>query len=154
MKESSSPLPSGVESKRGTQLLLILALVVTTMTAACSSRPTVSIHNTAPGITTMQIRLASSPQTIVISHDNREAFVSYGGSNAITIIDLETGKILRNLHMDGQVSDMALSPDGPSLYVALSYAESTTFDMQVVDTSTDSASVLLPLDPGIHRIRP
>ena len=47
--------------------------------------------------------------------------------------------------MDGEVSDMALSPDGRSLYVTMTYADSTTFDMEVVDTGTDSASTLLGL---------
>jgi DNA-binding beta-propeller fold protein YncE len=119
---------------------LCLVIAVTVPAASCGI---VSIHPTA-GSSAITMQVPSTPQTIVISHDNREAFVSYG-TKAITIVGLGSGRVLRTLHMDGQVSDMALSPNGKSLYVTLGYAESTTFDMQVINTNTDSASTLLPL---------
>ncbi len=123
---------------------LVLALTAVVSAGACASNgPTSGQH--PPGVAAASIRVASSPEIVIVSHDSRQAFVSYDATNTISVVDLASDKVVRTFHMKGQVSDMALSPNGQWLYVAIEYSESTTFDMQVIDTKADSTSVLLPL---------
>jgi DNA-binding beta-propeller fold protein YncE len=119
----------------------IVALILGTGLTGCGG---LWIHQTTSS-SVIPIQIPSSPDSIVISRDNREAFVSYGTNDHITIVDLVSHRVLKTLRMDGQVSDMALSPDGRSLYVTLTYGTSKKFDMEVIDTGTDSASTLLAL---------
>jgi DNA-binding beta-propeller fold protein YncE len=119
----------------------IVALIMAAGLFGCA---TLSIQETTNG-SVISIPVPSSPNSILVSHDNREAFVSYGTNNRITIVDLVSHKVLKTLRMEGDVSDMALSPDGRSLYVTMTYGTNTTFDMEVVHTGTDSASTLLAL---------
>jgi DNA-binding beta-propeller fold protein YncE len=115
------------------------------MGAGLTGCGTLSIHQTTNS-SVIPIAVPSSPESIVVSHDNREAFVSYGTTDDhISVVDLVSHKVLKTLRMDGDVSDMALSPDGRSLYVTMTYGTNTTFAMEVVNTGTDSASTLLAL---------
>jgi WD40 repeat protein len=119
------------------------ALAAVTLAASCTGIGTVSVPYAASS-SAGAIRVPSTPQTIVISHNDREAFVSYGTTNAVTIVDLASRRVLKTLHMDGQVSDIALFSGGQSLYVTSS---STTPHVEVVDTNSDTARDLLSI-PG------
>jgi DNA-binding beta-propeller fold protein YncE len=104
-----------------------------------------SVHQTTTS-SVIPIQVPASPGAIVVSRDNREAFVSYGPTNDhITIVDLVSHRVTKTLRMDGQVTDMALSPNGRSLYVTMTSDTNTNFAMEVVDTRTASASTLLSL---------
>jgi VCBS repeat-containing protein len=141
----------GVRNERRNLGKLVLALAAVLLAGACA-RNGASSAQTSPSLAVRSIGVGSSPATVIVSQDSSEAFVSYGSTNTVSVIDLTSDKVIRTLHLKGQVSDMALSPNGHWLYVAMKYNASATFDMQMIDTKTDSISLLMPLSGSAQTV--
>lgn len=78
------------------------------------------------------IQVGRSPKAIVLEPDTRRAFVLNGGADSVTIIDVNTHRPVHTFNLDvrARAQEMAISPNGQTLYVA----NSANNNITVVDT--------------------
>ena len=94
-----------------------------------------------------RIPVEINPYATVLSRDGRRLFVSNWSSESVSVIDTETNRVSRTLHVGMNPNDMKLSDDG-RLFVACSNDNS----IHVIDTKTLEvverlSTTLTPLAP-------
>jgi YVTN family beta-propeller protein len=58
------------------------------------------------------------PAHVVVDQDNRYAYITDSGSNTVIVVDLESGRLVREIATCAYPHGLRLSPDGQELYVA------------------------------------
>ena len=94
-----------------------------------------------------RISVEINPYATVLSKDGRRLFVSNWSSESVSVIDTETNRVIRTLHVGMNPNDMKLSDDG-RLFVACSNDNT----IHVIDTKTLEvverlSTTLTPLAP-------
>ena len=94
-----------------------------------------------------RIPVEINPYATVLSKDGRRLFVSNWASESVSVIDTDTNKVIRTLHVGMNPNDMKLSSDG-RLFVACSNDNT----IHVIDTKTLEvverlSTTLTPLAP-------
>lgn len=66
------------------------------------------------------IEVGQGPRGIVLHPDSSRAYVVNNRSDSLSVIDVKTNRILHtvNLEVQGRATDVAITPDGRTLYVA------------------------------------
>jgi YVTN family beta-propeller protein len=77
-------------------------------------------------------------------------YVQYSNSNAISVIDLATNAILRNITVDGTIHNIKLSDDQMTLYILTSDGDSGTIFM--LNTTTNELIKEIPTEVSIQDI--
>jgi YVTN family beta-propeller protein len=85
-----------------------------------------------------------SPIEMVLSPDESRLYVVCETANALAVVDLPTGKVLRRVPVGRVPKGLALSPDGKAIYIANSWDDTVS----VVDTS--SLEVVRTLKTGFE----
>jgi YVTN family beta-propeller protein len=75
---------------------------------------------------------AKGSHMVAIGPDERRAFVANLGSDSVSVIDLATGKKIRDMPADDEAEGIALTPDGRELWVANRAAD----NVMVYDAAT------------------
>ena len=66
------------------------------------------------------------PRGLIFSKDGKRLFVCASDSDAVQVIDPDSGKVLHNLPSGEDPEQFALSPDGKSLFIANENNAATT----------------------------
>jgi YVTN family beta-propeller protein len=110
----------------------------------------VSAIDTATGeFTSIPLEGGEEPRGIVVSPDGNRAFVVDLGSNSISVIDTATAPLSREIKLAAKPSEVAVSADGETLYVAeeVGAPGEATEEVQRFDVETGTvvgAKVKLP----------
>ncbi len=80
-----------------------------------------------------EVAVGHEPQSIVISNDNSKAYVANAVSGTVSVINLSTRNVVKNITVGTEPWAVALTPNGKWLYVANSSSNS----ISVIDTATD-----------------
>lgn len=76
------------------------------------------------------LRLGGALGALALSGDGRRLYAAHGNDSRLEVVDLPGGAV-RSLTTNGVITDLALSPDGGTLYLALQYA-----GLDALDTAT------------------
>ena len=79
-----------------------------------------------------RIPTGSGTEGVEFTHDGRTAYAANGGTNTVTVIDVPTRTVIRNLVVPGGPRRVHVSPDGRRAYVS----QLTGNDVVVIDTAT------------------
>jgi YVTN family beta-propeller protein len=98
------------------------------------------------------IRVGQHPHSCVFGADNRHLYVSDWGGRAVSVVDTDTGRQVRQIAVGLRPNDMALAPDG-RLFVACA-GDNTVHVLQTrsVETSEPDASPTRRLPEGTREI--
>ncbi|HSB80841.1 MAG TPA: beta-propeller fold lactonase family protein [Candidatus Methylomirabilis sp.] len=104
---------------------------------------TLSVVDRAKGQVVSTIQVGRAPRGIVVEPDTRRAFVLNGGSDSITIIDVNTHRAVFtfNLEVRARAQELAVSPQGQALYVANTALNS----LSVLDTASFGVAATVPV---------
>jgi YVTN family beta-propeller protein len=94
-----------------------------------------------------RIPVEINPYAVVFSSDNRRLFVSNWASESVSVIDTETNKVIRTLHVGMNPNDMKLSSDG-RMFVACSNDNTVyVIDTKTLEVVERLSTTLTPLAP-------
>jgi YVTN family beta-propeller protein len=94
-----------------------------------------------------RIPVEINPYAVVFSSDHRRLFVSNWASESVSVIDTETNKVIRTLHVGMNPNDMKLSSDG-RLFVACSNDNTVyVIDTKTLEVVERLSTTLTPLAP-------
>ena len=79
---------------------------------------------------------------LVLSHDGRRAYTANVGPGTVSVIDLETRKVLKVIPISANTQRISISPDDKSVFTA----DQTKPQMAVVDTATDTVAKWIPME--------
>jgi YVTN family beta-propeller protein len=102
----------------------------------------VDLHHPSPD-TTKTVDVGHRPYAVVLSHDEKYAYVSNWGTTTVTVVDTGTMKVVDTLPVGCHPSAMALNPKNDELYVANSDSDTVT----VIDTGKREVGRLISLAP-------
>jgi DNA-binding beta-propeller fold protein YncE len=114
---------------------------------SASAQMTDSIGTTIPLDTAWLvgiIPLDFVPREIAISHDEKTLFVAHANGQAVSVIDIATNSITRQIHRTG-AGNITVSPDGAKLYTV------GTTCCYVIDTYSHEVIDTIP-SAGVNRI--
>ena len=80
---------------------------------------TVSVIDTVTLTVLTTVPVASGPDGIVITPDNRMVFVSGAGASSLSVIDTATDRVMRSVEVGKGPQGLAITPDGRRLLVAV-----------------------------------
>lgn len=92
------------------------------------------------GVTLWRLTFDGFPSEVLLSKDERRAFVSIRPKNAIAVVDLQTRSVLAEPFIGVMPDTLRLTPDGKTVVVAL---RGTPAEMSLLDTETLS---MRPID--------
>lgn len=75
-------------------------------------------HNESRGIEIPGISVSGSPQGMDINHNTNELYVADQGSNLVSVIDLESGKVVHNITVMSKPYDVRVNSVDNSVYVS------------------------------------
>ena len=96
------------------------------------------------------------PQALVVSPNGSLVYVANAGEGSVSVIDTTTNTVVGEpiaIEWGAPLYDLAISPNGTRLYVALSNLEGTG-TVAVLDTATNVVVATIPIDPGNPRSAP
>lgn len=96
------------------------------------------------------IEACDQPEQLELVREGRRALARCSRGRAIEVFDLDTDKLVRHIPFNAPAVDMAVTPDGAQVIVAL--ASDTDGSLGVVDLTTYNVS-LLPLNAPPSRVR-
>src|SRR5215468_2758509 len=76
------------------------------------------------------------PHMVMITRDEKKAYTANAGSGTVTVIDLVTGKVIKNIDIGGVPMGLAMSRDEMRLYAA----NRTGNRVAIIDTRRDEVS--------------
>jgi len=109
--------------------------------------PSVSVIDVVTGTVTHTIPVGSRPQGIVIDPDGDFVYVGNNGFDSVSVIDTATNTVVDTIIVGGVgtdfPTDLAMHPDGGTLYVSLAMASPSIplSTVSVVDTATRSQTL-------------
>ncbi len=100
------------------------------------------------------IETCDQPEQIELVRKTRQAVVRCRRGRAIEVFDLATGKLVRHVPLSAPATDMAVSPDGEQVVVALpgdadgsiGLVDTTTFEVELVPTAAPPSRVRVAPD--------
>lgn len=105
---------------------------------------TVSVIDTATNNVTT-IFVGSNPRGIAASLDGKKVYVTNMFSNSVSVIDVDTDKVVENISSVGHYpSGIAITPDGKKVYVG----NSSGYNVSVIDTSVTPSRVVANIITG------
>lgn len=110
----------------------------------------ITIFDKMNGKVSAVISTGKSPEAIRLDPVRRQAYVALSGEDAVDVIDLLGGEILRRIHLNpgDKPRDAALSPDGRTLLTANSGSDTVS----VIDLSALAETARLPVGNGPQAI--
>ncbi len=66
-----------------------------------------------------EITVGANPSEILVTHNEKTAYVSVRGENKLKVVDLETGGIVDEIVVGTQPDTLRLTPDGKTMVVTL-----------------------------------
>ncbi len=104
---------------------------------------TVSLLDRTKNQVVSTIQMGRAPRGIVVEPDTRRAFVLNGGADTITVIDVNTQRALHTFNVETQAraQELAISPQGQTLYVANTGLNSVS----VIDSASFGVTATIPV---------
>jgi len=103
----------------------------------CNHPSTVSVIDTASGLQKAQWTVGADAIQALFSPDGRLAYVSGSVSESVTVVQVATGEVLATIPVGYQISWMAITPDGRTLF-AQSYDYAYVSHIVEIDTVTNT----------------
>lgn len=102
--------------------------------AAAIAEPLNAVVCVTPGGVGSQCRIPAGAGTegIAFTHDGSTAYAANGGANTITVIDVASRTVVRNLPVAGSPRRVHLTPDGRRAYISQLFGT----DLVAIDTET------------------
>jgi YVTN family beta-propeller protein len=119
----------------------------------------VSLIDRAVNRVVSTLQVGRGPRAVVVEPDTRRTFVLNGGGDTLTVIDVNTQRVVHrvDLAVHGRAEDMAISPNGRTLYVAntalnsISVLDASGFAV-MADISVGIAPAAVAVDPRVTRV--
>ncbi len=104
---------------------------------------TVSVIDRAKDRVVATIQVGRAPRAIAVDPDQRWAFVLNGGEDTITVIDVNTQRVLHTLNIEarGRAEDLAVSSRGQRIFISNSALNTVT----VLDANSFSVLATIPV---------
>ena len=128
--------------------IIILTIVVVAATAVpmVNSSTLLQAYSLLPGISAF----ASSDSSLTADSLAGIMYVQNSNSNSISIVDLATNAILRNITVDGTLHNIKLSEDQQTLYILTSDRDSGTIFM--LNTTSNELMNEIPMEVSVQDI--
>jgi YVTN family beta-propeller protein len=78
----------------------------------------------------------------VLSHDGRRAYTANVGPGTVSVIDIQTRKVLKVIPISGNTQRISISPDDKWVFTA----DQTKPQMAVIDTATSTVAKWIPME--------
>ncbi len=103
----------------------------------------VSVIDRAKERVVSTIQVGRAPQGIVVEPDTRRAFVLNGGADTVTVIDVNTHRVVHafNLEVRARAQELAISARGQTLYVV----NTALNNISALDTGSFSVAATVPV---------
>jgi YVTN family beta-propeller protein len=112
---------------------------------------TVSVIDVAAGRVQATLPVAAGPDGIVVSLDDRLAFVSGAGASAVSVIDTASDSVVRTIEVGKGPQGLALTPDGRWVLAAVNGDDRVAF----IDAATQSVAASVTVArPHTIAVRP
>lgn len=106
-------------------------------------------RDTGSGAVRWQVPIGPGAQTVVVSPDERLSFVGHRyGTGAVTVVDMGAQRVVALLSFESSVEDLAVTPDGASLYITTGAAG----QVWVVDIKTLQVIGSIPIGRPTEKV--
>ncbi|MHC3994911.1 hypothetical protein ACXWTF_08770 [Thiomicrolovo sp. ZZH C-3] len=103
-----------------------------------------TILNLSTG-TTEHIDTGLMGRYVKLSNDEKTAYVTAGGDDNLSFIDLGTKTVTNSIYIDSYASGMDITADGSKMYIGL---DGVSNELAVVDLATETVEKRVPLNGG------
>ncbi len=100
--------------------------------------------DTATDTVVAKVSVGRHPAHVVLTPDGRLAYVTNGGENTVSVVDIEARKTLANIPVGAYPHGIRISPDGKQAYVANLKGGTVS----VIDTETGREANQIPVGKG------
>ena len=115
--------------------------------ASSQSRVPAARRNASLPVPVVQeaIKVGNGPQGAAVSPDGRRAYVANTHSNAVSVIDNATSRVIATISLPAPPQYVAITPNGQRVYVTTyNDADGTGSAVQVINTATNTVVATIP----------
>src|SRR5215831_15920422 len=93
---------------------------------------------TATNKVVASVKVGDTPAGVAITPDGKRAYVANLGARSVSVVDTPSNTVLATVEVEPSPQQIAITPDGKSAYVTCSVDSSSSGNVIVIDTASNT----------------